>query len=72
MAAKNLKIKPKKVIVDSKGNPKEVVMSIKDYHKLLKELEELESIRAYDRAKSRDDEIIPFEKATGEIEDSRK
>lgn len=34
----------------------------------LEELEELASIRAYDQAKSRDDEAIPFEQAIEEIE----
>ena len=34
----------------------------------LEEQEELASIRAYDRAKSRDDETIPFEQAVEEIE----
>ena len=53
MSSKRIKIKPKKVIVDSKGNAKEVVMSIRDYRRMLKELEELESIRAYDRAKNK-------------------
>lgn len=37
----------------------------------LEELEELESIRAYDQAKSRDDEAIPFEQAVEEIESVR-
>lgn len=72
MAVKNQKIKPKRVIVDAKGNAKEVVMSIKDYRRLLRELEELESIRAYDRAKCQDDDVIPFDEATNEIEDNRK
>jgi hypothetical protein len=35
---------------------------------LLEELEELESIRAYDRAKAQADEVIPFEQAVAEIE----
>ena len=37
----------------------------------LEELEELASIRAYDQAKSRDDEAIPFEQAVEEIEKVR-
>ena len=72
MDTKNLKIKPRKVIVDSKGNAKEVVMSIKDYRAMLRDLEELESIRAYDRVKSRNDEVIPFDDAVREIEDNRE
>ena len=38
---------------------------------LLEELEELASIRAYDQAKSRDDEAIPFEQEVEEIESVR-
>lgn len=39
-------------IVDEKGNRVGVLLDIEDYHKLLAELEELESIRAYDAAKA--------------------
>lgn len=59
-------------IVDEKGNRIGVLLDIADYRKLLKEIEELESIRAYDAAKSSGDEIIPFEQAISEIEKSRK
>jgi PHD/YefM family antitoxin component YafN of YafNO toxin-antitoxin module len=72
MTQKKVVVKPKKVIVDSKGNPKDIVMSIRDYRALLKDLEELESIRAYDKAKAVDDDVIPFEDAIKEIEDKRK
>jgi hypothetical protein len=40
--------------------------------KLLAELEELESIRAYDAAQPSGDEAIPFQKAMEDIEHSRK
>ena len=46
-------------------------MDIKHYEKILDELEELDSIRAYDRAKASGDEILPFEKAVKEIERER-
>ncbi len=55
-------------IVDEQGNRVEVLLDIADYHKLLEELEELESIRAYDTAKSSHDDVIPFEQAVSEIE----
>ena len=45
---------------------------MEDDKKLLVELEELESIRAYDAAKASDDEAIPFQEAIQEIEHSRK
>ena len=55
-------------IVDEQGNRVEVLLGIADYHKLLEELEELESNRAYDTAKSSHDDVIPFEQAVSEIE----
>ena len=58
-------------IIDENGQRVSVVLEIGAYQKLLEELEELESIRAYDQAKSRDDEAIPFEQAVKEIERDR-
>jgi hypothetical protein len=58
----------KRYIVDEKGNRIGVLLDIEDYHKLLAQLEELESIRAYDAAKTSGDEAIPFEQAIAEIE----
>lgn len=57
-------------VVDEDGNRTEVVLPIEDYEKILEELEELESIRAYDAAKASDDEAIPAEQAFSEIETS--
>lgn len=59
-------------VVDEQGNPIGVVLDIADYRKLLEELEELESIRAYDAAKASGDEAIPFEQAVAEIEQNRR
>jgi hypothetical protein len=59
-------------VVDDQGNPIGVVLDIADYRKLLEELEELESIRAYDAAKASGDEAIPFEQAVAEIEQNRQ
>jgi hypothetical protein len=58
-------------VVDEKGNRISVLLDLEDYRKLLEELEELESIRAYDVAKSCGDEIILFEQAVAEIESAR-
>ena len=55
-------------VVDETGNRVGVLLDIKEYQKLLEELEELESIRAYDAAKASGDEVIPFDKAVDEIE----
>ncbi len=59
-------------VVDDKGNRVGVVLDINDYQKMLAEIEELESIRAFDAAKSSADTAIPFEKAVSEIERKRK
>ncbi len=61
-------------IVDNRGKRKQVILDMKDYNKLLDELEELDAIRAYDKAKSNlvNEEIISFEQAIKEIEASRK
>jgi hypothetical protein len=55
-------------ITDTKGKKTGVILSIRDYEKILEDLEELEDIKAYDRAKSRISEPIPFDQALKEIE----
>jgi len=51
------------MIVNEDGKPVSVILSISTYKKILDELEELEEIRAYDKAKKSTDEILPFEEA---------
>jgi hypothetical protein len=55
-------------VIDEKGNRVGVLLDIKDYRKILEELEELDSICAYDSAKASGDEATPFEEAVKEIE----
>jgi hypothetical protein len=57
-----------KYIIDEKGERIGVLLSIEEYERFLAELEELESIRAYDAAKASRDEAIPFDQAVSEIE----
>ena len=59
-------------VTDDKGKRVSVILDIEDYRRLLEALEELESIRAYDRAKASRDEAVPFEQAVEEIERSRR
>ena len=66
-----LKLK-ERYVVDEQGNRISVVLDIADYQELLDELEELESIRAYDAAKASGDQAVPFEQAVTEIESDRK
>ena len=55
-------------IIDENGQRVSVVLEIGTYQKLL---EELEAIRAYDQAKLKGGEAIPFEQAVEEIERKR-
>lgn len=59
-------------VVDENGSRVGVLLDVDDYRRLLEELEELESIRAYDAAKTSGDEVIPFEQAVAEIERVRR
>ena len=60
-----------KYLVDKNGEQIAVVLDLADYKKLLEELEELDALRAYDKAKASEDEIIPFDQAINEIESER-
>ena len=58
-------------VVNEKGERVSVLLDIEEYRRMLAELEELESIRAYDAAKASGEEGIPFEQAIEEIERAR-
>ncbi len=58
-------------VIDEDGKRTAILIDIEEYNKLLEELEELESIRAFDAAKSSGDEAIPFDQAVAEIEKQR-
>ena len=58
-------------VIDEDGKRTAILVDIEEYNKLLEELEELESIRAFDAAKSSGDEAIPFDQAVAEIEKQR-
>lgn len=60
--------KPQSYLVDREGNRVGVVLDLSDYQALLGDIEELESIRAYDTAKASGETAIPFEQAVDEIE----
>jgi hypothetical protein len=64
--------KPKKFVTDRRGRKIGVLLTIKDFKEILADIEELESIRAYDAAKAPGDDAIPFQQALKEIERSRK
>ena len=54
-------------VVDEKARKKAVLISLSDWKRLLDALEELEDIRAYDKAKSRTEPVVPFEEAVRQI-----
>jgi len=54
-------------IVDEKSNKKSVVIPITEWESLLIEMEELDDIKAYDVAKSREEGSTTFEQAVNEI-----
>ena len=55
-------------VIDKDGNRIGVFLDINAYNVLIAELEELDDIRAYDAAKSVNDEVVPFDRAVKEIE----
>jgi PHD/YefM family antitoxin component YafN of YafNO toxin-antitoxin module len=59
-------------VIDQEGNRTAVLLDVKYYEQLVAALEEVESIRAYDEAKAANDEVIPFDQATDEIERQRR
>lgn len=59
-------------ITDNKGNKVSVVLPIKDYEKMVEELEEFEDIRLYDEAMATNEPSIPIDQAFDMIEAKRK
>jgi exonuclease VII small subunit len=59
-------------ITDTTGKKLSVILPIRDYEKMLHELEELEDIKAYDLAKARKSDPVSFNQAVKELEQLRK
>jgi hypothetical protein len=55
-----------------KGQKVSVVLDIKDYEKLMEDLEELHAIRAYDAAKASGETPVPYEQVLTDIPQLRK
>lgn len=58
-------------ITDDHGKKLAVILPIKEYNKMVDDLEELEDIRLYDAAKKGKQEFIDAEQAFREIEKKR-
>ena len=59
-------------VTDKDGNMVAVILPIKEYDKILDDLEELEGIKLYDSAKEDDPEYINVDQAFKEIEKKRE
>lgn len=55
-------------VIDANGKRTAVLLDIEYYQQLVAALEEVESIRAYDKGKSSNDEAVAFGQAVAEIE----
>lgn len=59
-------------VTDNHGKKVAVIVPVKDYEKIMDELDELECIKAYDKAKTRKQEFIPAADVFKAIEQKRK
>ena len=59
-------------LTDRSGRKLGIVLPIREYKKILADLEELDAIREYDAAKACGDGTVPTQKIIEAIEDSRK
>jgi PHD/YefM family antitoxin component YafN of YafNO toxin-antitoxin module len=59
-------------VTDDHGKKVAVILSIKDYEKIMDDLDELDCIKAYDQSKSRKQEFVPASDVFKAIEQKRK
>jgi hypothetical protein len=55
-------------VVDEKQCRQAVLVPLDEWERIVDELDELDDIRAYDKAKSTSQETVPFEQAVREIQ----
>ena len=58
--------------MDDRGKKLAVILQMKEYERILEELDELECIKAFDKAKARKKEFIPAQEVFKRIETKRK
>ncbi|MDP6631049.1 MAG: hypothetical protein QGH42_11130 [Kiritimatiellia bacterium] len=56
-------------LVDEEQHRKAVLLPVAEWERIVEELEHLDDIRAYDGAKARSQDAIPFERAVREIQE---
>ena len=59
-------------VTDKKGRPIAVQIPVDQYKKLIELAEEMEEIRAFDRAIKRKQKFIPLKQAVAELKKQRK
>jgi len=59
------------IVIDSKQRPRAVLIPYSEWNRVVADMEELDDIRAYDRAKARGGDAIPFEQAVKELKKKR-
>jgi PHD/YefM family antitoxin component YafN of YafNO toxin-antitoxin module len=59
-------------VIDENQRKSAVILPLAEWEQIVEEMEELEDIRAYDAAKSDNQESIPFEQAVREIQQECK
>ncbi len=50
-------------LTDAKGKKTGVILSMKDYKKIMEDIEELDDIKSYDKVKKRNEKTIPLREA---------
>lgn len=58
-------------VVDEKARKKAVLLSFAEWQQLMEAIEELDDIRAYDKAREEPDDLVPFEEAVRQIKAKR-
>ncbi|HBA84473.1 MAG TPA: hypothetical protein DCZ95_10300 [Verrucomicrobia bacterium] len=59
-------------VVDEQQRLKAVLLPVAEWERVVEELEELDDIRAFDKAKAGSQEAVPFEQAVREIQQDYK
>lgn len=63
---------PAQYLINEAGKKVSVVIPVKDYERMLEEIDELNCIKVYDKAKSSKQNFVPSEIAFKEIDRKRK
>ncbi len=59
-------------VVDKNARKRAVIVSLDQWQQVMEELEELEDIRAYDKAKAEPEDAVPFDEAIRQIKAKAK